>query len=350
MTTQLTKYDDACRAIAAAKSTDEVRKIRLSADALRAYARQAKNRILELDAIEIRIRAERRVGELMDLQRKSVGLAKGHRYRSAGTSDVDAPAPTLAEAGIDDHLADNARKLVRLSAESFEAAIADWRTSERDAIRASLIRFAVDSEKRPPPTESIPMPHGRYRTIVIDPPWPLKKSVRIDTPEQGARTDYPPMSLDAIAALGDQIQQAATTDAHLYLWVTHALLPNGLALLEQWGFRYHCVLTWQKPSGFTPFSWMFNTEHVLFAYRGAFSMERKGLKIGFAAPTGRHSEKPDAFYQLVLQASPAPRLEMFARTPRDGFTVWGDEVHATVHLSGRDRSTGAAGDEPRDSV
>ena len=57
---KLVRYDEACRAIAAAIHIDEVKKIRDVHIALKAYARQAKNRGLEVDAAEIRLRSERR--------------------------------------------------------------------------------------------------------------------------------------------------------------------------------------------------------------------------------------------------------------------------------------------------
>ena len=60
------------------------------------------------------------IGELMAAQRQTVGLAKGHRYQSAGGSKSDprAETSTLAEAGIDKHLADRARQLARGSSSS----------------------------------------------------------------------------------------------------------------------------------------------------------------------------------------------------------------------------------------
>jgi phage N-6-adenine-methyltransferase len=122
--TVLVKYEAACRALAEAKSSDEVRDIRDTAEAMRAYARIARNRRLEIDAAEIRIRAERRVGELMRLQRQTVGLAKGRRT-DLGPSPTQ--VPTLIEAGIDKHLADRARKLAAVPADAFEAHVAEWR-------------------------------------------------------------------------------------------------------------------------------------------------------------------------------------------------------------------------------
>jgi hypothetical protein len=72
----LFRYDAACRAVAVARTVDDVQEIAAHAEAIRAYARQAKKRQLELDAAEIRIRPERRLGELMAAQRETVEMAK----------------------------------------------------------------------------------------------------------------------------------------------------------------------------------------------------------------------------------------------------------------------------------
>lgn len=186
-------------------------------------------------------------------------------------------------------------------------------------------RQAVARERVPEPVQAaIPLPTGRYRCLVLDPPWPVQKIERDERPDQGVALDYPTMTLDEIAAL--PVADLAEPDGcHLYLWTTHHFLPDALALVGGWGFRYQCLLTWVKPTGMTPYSWMYNTEHVIFARYGALRLERLGLKLAFEAPVIRHSQKPDVFYERAMQASPGPRLEMFARQRRDGFTAWGSD-------------------------
>lgn len=187
---------------------------------------------------------------------------------------------------------------------------------------ADLLRFW---RRLNPPKDVPPLPEGKFRCVVIDPPWPVEKIERDERPRQTGHLDYPVMSIEDIGALpvGDK---AAEDGCHVYLWVTHKFLPAGLDLFSEWGVKYECSLTWVKPVGITPFSWMYNTEHCLFGRVGALLVARKGLKLGFTAPTGRHSEKPDEFYERVLEASPERRLEMFARTEREGFVPWGNEV------------------------
>ena len=172
-----------------------------------------------------------------------------------------------------------------------------------------------------------PLPPGRFRAIVIDPPWPMQRIDRdVRDRQPDTDLDYPTMSLDDIAALPVP-DKAADDGCHVYLWTTQRFLHEACDLFERWGVHQECQLTWVKPTGMTPYSWMYNTEHVLFGRLGGnLPLQRFGLKLSFEAPQTGHSRKPDVFYERVLEASPGPRLEMFARTPRDGFVVWGNEV------------------------
>lgn len=177
----------------------------------------------------------------------------------------------------------------------------------------------------PNPVGEIEALSGQYRSIIIDPPWPMEKIEREVAPNQGVKLDYPVMSLEEIAALPVK-SLVHPQGTHLYLWTTHKFLPDALDLVKQWGFNYHALMTWVKPSGFTPFSYMYNTEHVIFASCGWYRPERLGIKLAFEGKVVRHSQKPDVFYDIIREATPEPRLEMFARTPREGFVVWGNEV------------------------
>jgi len=187
-----------------------------------------------------------------------------------------------------------------------------------------LKRMAAEKREPEPITEPVPLPDGQFACLVIDPPWPMQKIGRDERPLQGVALDYPVMSLDEIAKL--PVAEKSADNAHLYLWVTHKYLPAGLGLVEEWGYSYQCLMTWRKNVGITPFSWMYDTEHVIFARRGNLPLTQLGLRLSFDAPVAAHSAKPDVFYDRVTTASPGPRLEMFARRQRDGFTPWGNEV------------------------
>jgi N6-adenosine-specific RNA methylase IME4 len=199
---------------------------------------------------------------------------------------------------------------------------------------------------------------GLFRCITIDPPWPIAKIERDERPNQGSALDYPTMPvwcqdpegynerrscwelLDSLGEdeeptvcqsieciVGSQLAEAADPEGcHIYLWTTHRFLPDSFQLFERWGVDYQCLMTWRKNVGITPFSWMYDTEHVLFGRIGHLKLERLGLRLSFDAPVQGHSVKPDVYYDRIVEASPGPRLEMFARKPREGFTVWGNEA------------------------
>ena len=131
-TLALSRYDVACRAVAEAKAVDDIVEIVGQANAVHAYARQAKNRQMEIDAAEIRIRAERRLGELMAAQKASIGPAPaGRRPVKIGLNQNPlTKPPSLTEAGIDKNLAHRARTYAAVPTERFEQLLTDKRQSE----------------------------------------------------------------------------------------------------------------------------------------------------------------------------------------------------------------------------
>ena len=139
----MARYEEACRAVAAAASVDEAKDFRDKSEAMRAYARQAKNKQLEMQAAEIRIRAERRIGELMAAQKEAGALSKGGRARVCGLQEnPQTEPPTLEEAGIDKNLADRARKFAAIPEREFNDIVDDWRgriAEENERVTVNLL-------------------------------------------------------------------------------------------------------------------------------------------------------------------------------------------------------------------
>ena len=122
----LARYETACQALAAARTFDEVKDIHDKASSMAAYARQAKNRELEADAIEIRMRATRRLDQLRQAQKESIGLSAGARGSRVKGARVD-NKPTLASQGLDKNLAHQARVLGAMDEAAFERKVAEAR-------------------------------------------------------------------------------------------------------------------------------------------------------------------------------------------------------------------------------
>jgi N6-adenosine-specific RNA methylase IME4 len=100
--------------------------------------------------------------------------------------------------------------------------------------------------------------------------------------------------------------------------------------MAAWGFKYQCVMTWHKNTGIVPYSWMYDTEHVLFGSRGGLKVAKRGQRLSFDEPVNGHSVKPAVFYDRVRNASPGPRLDMFPGVEHDGFEPWGLEASHRV--------------------
>jgi hypothetical protein len=123
-TTQLVRYDAMCRAIAEAHAIDEVKDIRDKARALEMYARMAMNKDAERQAIEIRLRAERRCGQLTG----EMVTAQGQRSDLTSYHD-DTKLSALTNAGISKVQASQWERMAAIPAEQFEEDLADkmWR-------------------------------------------------------------------------------------------------------------------------------------------------------------------------------------------------------------------------------
>ena len=156
-------------------------------------------------------------------------------------------------------------------------------------------------------SETPDLPVGTYACIVADPPWRYEN----EGTRASAANHYDTMSMEELCAL----EVPAADDSHLWLWVTNPFLREGFELLDAWGYEYRSTLTWCKPQMGLGNYLRSATEHVLFATRGSLPFERRDVPTFFTANRGRHSEKPDEFFEIVMTCSPGPRLEMFSLTP-----------------------------------
>jgi N6-adenosine-specific RNA methylase IME4 len=338
--TKLTRYEAACRALAEARSVDEAKDIRNKAVAMAAYARQAKNRNLEADAVEIRMRATRRLDELRRAQKKMVGLAKGGGGRHGRKRVVE--KPTLSSQGIDKNLAQQARVLGALSDSDFERVVDDARgkvtRAVRNAVREAEIRqehevYAKRTEQGSTVADLHALAASGFRAgvIYVDPAWTFS-TYSGKGKQRSPERHYDVMSLDEIKAL--PVGDLAADDCVLLLWGVCHELPGAIEVLRAWGFKYSTVgFAWvkQNPSGEGIFTGLgyhtrSNVELCLLGLRGAPRRLAKDVHQVVLAPVGEHSAKPEEVACRIERLYPGPYLELFARLPRDGWTTWGNEI------------------------
>jgi N6-adenosine-specific RNA methylase IME4 len=174
----------------------------------------------------------------------------------------------------------------------------------------------------------------KFATVLADPPWQFQNRTGKMAPEHKRLQRYPTLSLQEIK---DLPVDAITEDtAHLYLWVPNALLAEGMQVMEHWGFTYKTNLIWykvRKDGGpdrrGVGFYFRNVTEIILFGVRGknARTLQPGRTQENIISSRKReHSRKPDEQYALIESCSPGPYIELFARGPRLGWSVWGNQA------------------------
>lgn len=188
--------------------------------------------------------------------------------------------------------------------------------------------------------KNVPTP-DKFQTLMVDPPWPYnmgkaEAKTKSDPNWLGrvsSENKYGVMTIPELCALGAALPIA--DNAHLYLWYTNAFPKEALQIAEAWGFAQKTIITWVKtnvgsvkPTQGTGHYFPNNTEHMLFCVRGKLPTSRLAKSIGTTiyAPRAKHSQKPAKAYRLVEDSSPGPWLEVFSRTQRPGWFLFGDQI------------------------
>ena len=168
----------------------------------------------------------------------------------------------------------------------------------------------------------------RYPVIYADPPW------RYENPPMGGtnrsiENHYPTMTLEEICAM--PVADLATDDSMLYLWATAPKLKECMEVIEAWGFEYRTNMVWDKQKIGMGYHARNQHEILLIAKRGKIPPPEAGKQPSslISAPRGKHSEKPVEFYEIIEAAYPTlPKIELFCRSPRAGWAVWGNQSEA----------------------
>ncbi len=384
--TELVRYEAARRALAEAVAVDEVLQIHDQAEALRHAARIARDKDLEIQAAQLRFRAERRLGELIAAQKAAGGLAKGAAEKgwkercSDEEQRLDRPA-TLAEAGIDRKLSSRAQRVAELPVEKFDALVkqhADEMRAGAGRVAMDLLKVNADQDGREARRElaiqlsdkSAALPTGRkYPVIYADPPWQRKQGVT----SRSYENHYPTMTWSEICAM--PVADLALPDAWLFLWIprAHAFalhkvevpipagalygpdgepvtgieieMPLAWAVAKAWGFdSYSTAFVWTKTDEDHPDEaggavLVRDQDELLLMFKRGRGLPKpdSGEKFGSnhrerSKPLG-HSTKPQHYRRMIatMAGRGVPVLEMFARfdadnPPPPGWDLWGNQA------------------------
>ena len=182
----------------------------------------------------------------------------------------------------------------------------------------------------------------KYNIIYADPAWKFGNRLRNGSPEANGTKNivhrklsetYNVMTTDEICQL--PINDLTHKDCVLFIWTTDAHLEDAMKVINAWGFTYKtCAFTWikQNPKSNTIFKgvgrWvMGNAELVLLATKGKPKRIAMNISQVVLAKRGRHSQKPEEVRSRIVKLmGNVPKIELFARTKREGWDCWGNQL------------------------
>lgn len=175
-----------------------------------------------------------------------------------------------------------------------------------------------------------PCEKGKYKTIVVDPPWPMEKVNMIARTEENI-FDYQVMTLAQIANDRNRLpirRLMNKSGCLVFLWTTQKFLPEAYNIMKAWGLKYLFTMVWAKGRGRQLAGLpQFNCEFVLAGRMGNLNfVDTKAFKTLFDGEARNHSQKPKEFYQLLKRITPEPRIDMFSREKHRGFDQYGNET------------------------
>ena len=181
------------------------------------------------------------------------------------------------------------------------------------------------------------LPDRKYNTIVVDPPWKMKKMERDIRPEQ-VGFDYKTMPVEEISTI--PIPNIMSKDSFCFIWTTQKYLPYTFSdILPSWGLKYRFTMVWFKNGGVQPFNLpQFDVEFVVCGVKGNPQLiSQKRFPTGFYAKRKGHSVKPENFYEMLRRCTPEPRIDIFNRRVIKGFDGWGDESPVNNDLDSKEK-------------
>ena len=343
----LSLYDTASHALAEAKNLSEVKDIADRAVALKEYARRAKDRELEVNAAELRIRAERRLGEMLKASDMHAGGRPKKTSKKTPPADEGVFEPIkLGEIGIDYHLSDRAQKLAVFDESAFGERLSEWREralTEAPRVTTNLLREQQQTERRAAHAactfdggtvndlHKLAASGFRAGAILADPPWHFV--ARSDRGEgRSANVHYRTSGIDEIKAL--PIADLAAKDCVLFMWMVDWCPNQALEVIEAWGFAHKTTaFTWAKENA-SGEGWHLgqgywtraNPESCWLATRGSPKRLYADVRQLIVASVMEHSRKPDEIHASIERLVAGPYLEVYARREHQGWQTWGNEI------------------------
>ena len=276
-------------------------------------------------AEEIKVRAERRAGEILNEQVRERGETNKMIMYQAGTL-----SPTLSDMEIARKQSSNWQRIASIPEEIFE----NYIQTKKEITTSGAVKLARKLQRESEFEGTPELPGGKYNLLYADPPWKYG-----DTLVEGygsVERHFTPMTTQELCEL--DIKNIVADNAVLFLWVTSPLLEDCFSVIKAWGFKYKASFVWDK----IKHNWgHYNSvrhEFLLICIKGTFLPQNKELHDSVISieRSEKHSEKPEYFRDEIIEKM-YPRgkwIELFARYDKEkreelekrGWTLWGAQV------------------------
>ena len=170
----------------------------------------------------------------------------------------------------------------------------------------------------------------KFSILYADPPWDYDGKTQHTSVKavKSAEDHYPTMTLTQLTGL--KVKDICEPDALLFLWTSSPHLPQAIALMEAWGFEYKTVaFVWEKQKTNPGYYTLSQCELCLVGKRGRIPSPRgsRNERQFISELRGKHSAKPAEVRERITKMFPTQaKVELFARSQSDGWSVWGNEV------------------------
>ena len=325
---ELVKWNKLRQAIVEAKSIDEVKLIKDKAEAMRAYSKQiGESLIVQNDICEIKLRAERRMGEMLKEMPKAKGTEYGGKQKiiDGNMMQPSMSTQTLLDIGIQKHQSSRYQKIADLPEETFEKIIVETKQKEKELTETLMIstskkidrEIEINEMKDSIEDGTAELPEGKFEVIVVDPPWNYGR--KYDPKGSRVANPYPEMSFEEI----EKVDIPSSEDCVLWLWTTQQFIWDAKKLLKSWGFEYKAMIVWDKEK-MGMGSWLrMQCEFCLLGIKGKPIWEGTDVRDIIREARTSHSAKPKTFYKMVEENCVGRKLDYFARKKREGWEVYG---------------------------
>lgn len=185
--------------------------------------------------------------------------------------------------------------------------------------------------------KQIPLPNKKYQIIYADPPWKCW-----DGGNKNASKYYNCLQIERIYKL--PVENIASENCALFLWIIFPLLPECIKTINMWGFKYSTnAFTWIKKNkkmggyfGGCGYWTRANAEICLLGIRGKMKRNSKNVHQIIDEPISKHSEKPHIVREKIVELmGDLPRIELFARHKVKGWDSWGNEELREAYIQNK---------------